>query len=212
MLLQARVQHPSIKDTFVNRPKLTPVTTKAKDAAVYHGRIANYDKQTAFEMPPEIVARIEQWGGAAIKQLGDDVWEITKAATGLLPRPINHSDTQKGIIKSHRFSVDNRFGLSPAEFVFVDNQILASVTKKNSTKLLTPRRPRRVQNDAKVEFKPETEMNDDPVLTPEPAPTLVETDMRALLAGIRTIEATTPYRLAKLKDTGVWAFVAPTIK
>jgi hypothetical protein len=129
---EVQVHHPKIgEDTFKNPPKV--VQSKSKS---YEGRIANYRTSTVFELPEEVSRRLGKWPSMRIKQIGPDVWEFSQAHNGFGIKPRLISGLKQGLLGAtvgRPKSDEGKFGMSPAEYVWVDNQLLASVKEKLPT-------------------------------------------------------------------------------
>lgn len=234
-----QVHHPKIVDTFVNPPRVMPAAPKQEN--VFMGRVGLYRDFTVFEFPPEVTRRIDAWGeqGMKVSSSGADTWEIKPRPSHRLARGgrIAHprhmgqiSSELKGTRIVNAVLPATMFGMSPAKFTLTDGYFVVTVAEADKVPFAgrAPRTPKSKDIIEKLSGEDLSGIELIPIaeaMAParkdlfKVSPVAVvdsrqnaEHDMRDLLSRLREIEAATPYRLRREKDTGLWVFSAPVIK
>ena len=149
------------------------------------------------EIPPDLYATFGNVDrGVSIRRLDYDTFEVSPRPDRKRPRFTMSENGNYDCISEHAVPgptpPEERFGVSPAECVLVDGNIMVRVLERRPIIVRSGRQP----------VLPKVEVGHSGI------------DPAAVLAALRRVEAETPYRLVRVKDDagGHWAFQAPRIE
>lgn len=205
------------------------------NAAMYSGK---GQKMRLRLFPPVDVVETLGDGAIRVERMAHDTWLLSRGAG---TKPAFRVDGKKhqldaGYAEELTRGYPTPFGASPAEYVAVDGKVMVrllvdrikpvEVRRPKGSKIGKSGYPLWMENTAAeaiqvrdVEPKMGASVatlaaGADEQRTASGARWVEPTmpDPRAVLAAISKIETATPYRLVRLKDSGAWAWQAPTIR
>lgn len=175
------------------------------------GRVAKYSRRLRFIVPYDICGMFVHMGGCSLLT-GSSAWTICPNDARSTPALRTDKSTKIGKIIDFKVKdKETKFGATRAEFWVAQGVIhvecvepLKQIDEAGRKGLGISRKHPSIVSAAITPPAPEP-------IAARPL-TVPAERMRAVLAEIRKIEAETPYRLVKGKDTGTWAFSAPRIE
>lgn len=189
----------TVLDTNITEPEqsivetesaLKPTVAATGTAGAYRFNDLYRRCQLRLFLPNTVIAAFNHTGGVDIERLGDEDWAIS----------ISRNKTP--VIKKNRLIGGlwdlTPFGVSPAEYVFVDGKIMVHVP-------IASRVGVRRHNDGVTTTEVKVEVK--PVKARDAYDRLDVAWIRNVLESIRRIETETEHRLERSAD-GRWAFVA----
>jgi hypothetical protein len=191
-----------------------PTSTEAPppDAPLYAvGGLAHYANGLKFIVPETFARHLGLGSGLTVKQVGAHVWRLTPRLPAWRVAQVRHDPrSNQYYAQSSAPKGLELFGVSPADYCAVGTAVEVTLRPDELVPVST-----RAKQRSKTTPVLEQSQNA-PQVTPEVADTgsrsIPAPDPKSVLAAIARIEAETPYRLARTKDTGVWVWAAPRIE
>jgi hypothetical protein len=190
------------------------------------GCLAHYATGLRFIVPEAFARHLGLGSGLTIKQVGAHVWRLTPRLPAWRVAQVRH-DARSGqhYAQSPAPRGMELFGVSPADYRAVGTAV--EVTLRPDELVPVSRRAKqRSKATPVVDQSQNASLNAASRATPAaieaddaggrtvgslPATGAIP-DPKSVLAAIARIEAETPYRLARTKDTGAWVWAAPRIE
>jgi len=187
-----------------NTPRILPATQTTRAPQKYAGTVALFggkNNQLNIVIPNDLYrefrANNPENSRVDVEFMGDNTWRIYHSTTGH-SRFVKYGPARHKCQPQHpnTKAATGTFYTTPAEFTLVDGELLGTLTEE-------PHRDSTKQR-AVVNRKRESETQ---TLTAIANTTSNQaTQLAALLEAIRRVEATTDYRLVRMKDNNDWAF------
>lgn len=211
------ITHTAANNGHDRTPRILPATQPQPNSIEAQGYVVCHHSKTQKKLNfiiPNSLHKHLTTARMSVTQT-KDMWELTASDNG--PKwcryGANEMVLQVGgttLIKGY----PNPFAKTPAEFHLTDNTLLVRLTEAPRYRTTKPSVGDELiasMKEAVAHAKGEPTQVRETKVVVESAPNYA-TELPVLLNAIRRVEATTPYRLVKSKESGDWMFAAPIIK